>query len=160
MPGRFYSTVFSGVAVTAAQDLFEILAASGKPFILHEVVITQESDYGDSAAEGLRFSIARATGSYTSGSGGSTHTPVKHMTSDASAGATVEINNTTRAAAGSGALTRIRTEASNIQAGWQYLPTPETRLTFAAAEACVIGLEGAPADSLTMSGVAVIEELC
>jgi len=156
--GRFYTVSFSGVAVAAAVDAFEVLAATGKPFILHEILLAQESDYGDAQAEGLRVLVKRATGSYTSGSGGGTATPAKHMTNDAAAGPTVETNNTTPAAAGSGALTTIRVEAWNIQGGYQYLPTPEQRITFLAAEACVVSIT-APADSITLSGSLVFEEL-
>lgn len=156
--GRMYSVPFSAVSVSAAQDLFEVLAASGKPFWLHEIVIAQSSDYGDAAAEGLSVLVKKATGAYTSGSGGSTVTPVKHLTNDAAAGPTAEVNNTTQAAAGSGALTTIRAEAFNAQAGWQYLPTPETRIMFLPGEAVVVSIT-APADAVTMSGTLVFEEL-
>jgi hypothetical protein len=156
--GRFYSVPFSAVAVSAAQDLFEVQAATGKPFVLHEVIVAQASDYGDSQAEGLSVLIKRATGSYTSGSGGSTVTPAKHLTNDAAAGPTAELNNTSQASAGSGALTTIRTEAFNVQAGWQYLPTPEERLLFLASEAVIVSIT-APADAVTMSGTLVFEEL-
>lgn len=156
--GRFYSVPFSAVSVSAAQDLFEVLAASGKPFWLHEIVVAQSSDYGDAQAEGLSILIKRATGSYTSGSGGSTVTPVKHLTNDAAAGPTAEVNNTSQAAAGSGALATIRAEAFNVQAGYQYLPAPEQRYFFLPAEACVVSIT-APADAVTMSGTLVFEEL-
>lgn len=156
--GRLYSASFSAVAVSAAVDAFEILAATGKPFILHEIILAQSSDYGDAAAEGLSVLIKRATGSYSSGSGGSTATPAKHNTNDAAAGPTVETNNTTQASAGSGALTTIRSEAWNVQAGYQYLPPPEQRITYLASEACVVSIT-APADAITLSGTVVFEEL-
>lgn len=156
--GRFYSVPIVPTAVSAAVDLFEVLAAAGKPFVLHEVVFAQSSDFGDAQAEGLGIAIKRATGSYTSGSGGSTVTPAKHATNDASAGPTAEVLNTTQAVAGSGALTTIRAEAFNVQGGWQYLPTPEQRLVFLAGEACVVSLTG-PADAITVSATLVFEEL-
>lgn len=155
--GRFY-TISTTVTASAAQDVFEVLANSAKPFWLHEIVLSQSSDYGDSAAEGLGVRIKRATGSYTSGSGGSSPTPSKHHTSDAACGATVEANNTTQAAAGTGTLTTIRNESFNIQGGYQYLPTPETRLFFAGSEACVVSVT-APADAITLDAIMVIEEL-
>jgi hypothetical protein len=156
--GRFYSVPFSAVSVSAAQDLFEVLAATGKPFYLHEIVIAQSSDYGDAQAEGLSILIKKAAGSYTSGSGGSTPTAVKHATNDAAAGPTPECNNTTQAAAGSGTLTTIRADAFNVQGGYQYMPTPEQRILFLPAEACVVSIT-APADAVTMSGTLVFEEL-
>lgn len=155
--GRFYTTNFSATAVSAAVDCFEILAAAGKPFIVHEIVLAQSSDYGDAAAEGLSVLIKKATGSYTSGSGGSTHTPSKHLTNDAAAGPTTETNNTTQASAGAGALTTIRAEAFNVQAGYQYLPTPEQRIMFLPTEALVVSIT-APADAVTLSGSVIFEE--
>jgi len=156
--GRFYSVPFSATAVTAAVDLFEVLAATGKPFILHEVVSAQSSDFGDAQAEGLSILIKKATGSYTSGSGGSTVTPAKHATNDAAAGPTAEILNTTQAIAGSGALTTIHADAFNVQGGYQYLPTPETRILFLPGEACVVSMT-APGDSITVSATLKFEEL-
>jgi hypothetical protein len=155
--GRFYSVPFSATSVSAAVDAFEVLASASKPFVLHEVTIAQSSDYGDAQAEGLSVLIKKATGSYTSGSGGSTVTPAKHLTNDAAAGPTAEVCNTTQAAAGSGALTTIRAEAFNVQAGYQYLPTPEQRITFLAAEAVVVSIT-APADAVTLSGTLIFEE--
>ena len=155
--GRLYTVSFSAVAVSAAVDLFEALAASAKPFILHELTVAQSSDYGDAAAEGLSILLKKATGSYTSGSGGSTATPRPHSTNDAAAGPTVETNNTTQASAGSGALLTMRAEAFNVQAGYQYLPTPEQRMVFLPTEACVVSIT-APADAVTLSGTLVFEE--
>jgi hypothetical protein len=156
--GRLYTVQFTAVAVTAAQDVFEILAAAAKPFVLHEIVLSQSSDFGDAQAEGLGVLVKRATGSYTTGSGGSTPTPGKHNTSDTAAGVTAKANNTTQAVVGSGTLTTIRAEAWNEQAGYQYLPTPETRIFFAGSEACIISIT-APADSITLSGSMTIEEM-
>lgn len=155
--GRVYSIPFSAVAISLAQDLFEVLAAAGKPFVLREVVFAQSSDYGDAAAEGLSILIKRAAGTYTSGSGGTTVTPAKHLTNDAAAGPTAEVNNTTQAAAGTGTLTTIRAEAFNVQAGYQYLPPPEDRPLFLPGEACVVSIT-APVDAITGSGTLVIEE--
>jgi hypothetical protein len=161
--GRIYSiplTNSAGVAGTGAtliEDAFEITAASGKPFWLHEVVIGQTSDFGDAQAEGLPFIVKKGIG-HTAGSGGQSVTPAKHLTNDAAAGATAKICNTTQAVVGAGSLTTIRGDGWNVQGGEQYLPTPETRILFLPAEACVISL-AAPADALTLIGTAVIEEL-
>jgi hypothetical protein len=155
--GRFYSIPFSAVSVSAAQDAFEILASSAKPFWLHEVTLAQSSDYGDAQAEGLSVLIKRGI-TNTSGSGGSTVTPVKHQTNDAAAGPTAEVNNTSQATSSGGSLTTVRAEAFNVQAGYQYLPPPEQRILFLAAEMCVVSIT-APADAVTLSGTAIIEEL-
>lgn len=155
--GRFYSVPFSAVAISVAQDLWEIAAPAGKPFWLHEVVFGQTSDYGDAQAEGLLVQIKKGVGS-TSGSGGTTLTPPQHLTNDSASGITAELNNTTQAVAGGGSLTTIRSEPFNEQGGYQYMPTPETRILFLPAEVCIISLT-APADAITGSGTAVIEIL-
>lgn len=158
--GRKYTISFSKVSVSAAQDLFEYKAVAGKSFILHEAVCAQDSKYGDANAGGLAVTIKRATGAYSSGSGGSTPTPAPHSTSDTAAGGSAKANNTVRASGGT--ITTLRADAFNEQGGWQYLPTPETRFDFASGanpEGVIIGLETAPAAACSMSGSMVIEEL-
>lgn len=142
----------------AAFDAFELIAASGKPFILERVVLGQSSDYGDAAAEGLSVAVKRATGSYTSGSGGSSTTPQKHFTNSPAAGSSAETMNTTQAAAGSGALNVLHVEPMNIQAGLDYFPPPAARHVFLGGEACVVSVS-APADAVTVSGYAIIREI-
>ena len=157
--GRMYYVNFDNQAVTAAVDLFEVLAGTGKPFVLHRVTIGQSSDYGDSQAEGARVLIRRATSGYTSGSGGVTPTVGKALTNDASHGMTVEACNTTAAVAGSGSLTTLVADAFNWQSGWDWFPAPEQRPMFLPGEALIVNLPAAPADSLTMVGTAMVEEL-
>lgn len=158
--GRRYTVPFSATAITVAVDLFEVLAATGKPFILREVVIAQASDYGDAQAEGLSILIKRAASTYTTGSGGSTVTPT-HNTNTSAAGPTAKVVNTTQAVVNTGTLVTIRAEAFNVQGGWQFLPTPEQAMEaylFLPGEACIVSMT-VPADSLTVSGTLEFEEL-
>lgn len=147
-----YSVVFEEVAVTAVQDFFELVAAADSVVVLHSVAITQSSDAGDSSDEQL--SIIFHLGS-TSGSGGLTPTAQPLMLGDAAFGGTPETNNTTQSTEG----TILHGEAFNIRNGFLYLPTPETRITISPSDRLIIELQTAPADSLTMSGTAVIEEI-
>ena len=64
-----YTVQFNGVAVTAAQDLFELVAASGKPIVILGFTLSQTTELGDAAEEAL--SILLKSGQSTSGSGGS-----------------------------------------------------------------------------------------
>lgn len=155
--GRMYAITFEGVAVTAAQDLFEISPADDKPVLIHAIYLSQSSDIGDAAEELLRVAIIR--GHTSSGSGGSAFTPLPlQSTAGAAAGAAAEINNTTIAA--SGTTHMLHAEVFNIRAGWQYIPTPETRPGASQANTTiVVRLMAAPADSVTMSGAIVFEEL-
>lgn len=160
--GRMYVVQFSAVAVTAAQDLFELKATAAKGLILHECKITQDSDAGDAQSEQLRFTLKRAAGTYTSGSGGSAPAFEKVHSGDAAAAVTAEANNTTRAAAGTGTLTTLFPDGENIHNGWHHQPTPECRfdaLAGTSPEALIVGLESVPADSLTMNGYAIVEEV-
>lgn len=157
--GRIYSVTFDNVSVSTAVDLFEVVAGTGKPFVVHRITIAQASDYGDSQAEGLRILIRRATSGYTSGSGGSTPTVGKALTNDAAHGLSVECCNTTVAVVGTGTLTTLYADAYNVQAGYDYFPTPETRFMFLPGEALIVNLPAAPADALSMSGTVVLEEL-
>lgn len=84
--GRMYAVTFENVAVTVAQDLFEISPADDKPVLIHAVYVSQSSDMGDVQEELLRVTIKR--GHTTSGSGGSSFTPVPlQSSSGAAAGA-------------------------------------------------------------------------
>src|SRR3990167_685774 len=51
--GRMYSATFDQVAVTAAQDLFEINAPADAAVIVHGFEISQSSEFGDAADEQL-----------------------------------------------------------------------------------------------------------
>jgi hypothetical protein len=155
--GRLYSIPLAGTAFTVAVDAFEVVASTAKPFVLHEVVLGQTTEFGDAQAELLPVLLKKGIGS-TSGSGGATVTPAKHLTNDAAAGPTAEVMNTTQAVAGGGSLTTFRSESLNVAAGLQYLPPEKHLVTFNAAEALVISV-GAPADSVTLTGCVVIEEL-
>jgi hypothetical protein len=152
-----YVCSFENVAVTAAQDFFEISPADDKPVLIHAVYLSQSSDVGDAAEEILRVTIKR--GHTSSGSGGSAFTPVPLTSSaGAAAGAASEINNTTIASAGTAVV--LHAETFNIRSGWVYIPTPETRPGASQANTTiVVRLEAAPADSLSMSGTLVFEEL-
>lgn len=154
--GRRYSVSFSGVAVSAAQDLFEYLVAADKVLTLHECHVSQSSDAGDSESEQLRCSIRRVTGSPTSGSGGSTPTPRPLDPGDAAAGGTIEANNTTQISGGTNVV--VAEECWNVMAGMHYVPTPEAKIDFTGQTRLVVELEAAPADAVTMSGYMIVEE--
>lgn len=152
--GTLFSYPIAPAAVTVAVDVWEILVPAGKTVYIHEILLTQTTEEGDAQAEMLGVLIKRGVGA-TSGSGGSTQAGVPHMSTGTGA-PTAETLNTTQASAGSGSLTTIRADGFNVQGGYQYLPPPEQRLTFIAAEMLVVSIE-APADSTNICGTLVIE---
>ena len=68
--GRIYTAQFNGVAVTAAQDLFELVAPATGIIRIHELDISQTSDVGDAQEELLLLTMK--SGATSAGSGGST----------------------------------------------------------------------------------------
>ena len=154
--GRVYVVSFENVAVTAAQDFFEIDPADDHPIAIHGWGIYQSTDLGDAAEEILRLSIVR--GHTTSGSGGSTATPAPMYPTDTVASdTTAEINYTTIACT---AGTTMYVHYVNIRAGAEVWYPPEARPLCSQVEVTIVlRLLAAPADSLTMGGFLVYEEV-
>lgn len=157
--GMMYSAQFNGVAVVAQQDFFELLAPADAAVILHQVQISQTTEFGDGSEEDLSILFKRGVGSVTSGSGGTTPTPAKFQSGFAAAGSTVEANNTTKLAVGTGAITTLWADAWNVRAPYLWLPPPELRIVLSPGERLTVELAQTPADSITMNGVLVFEEL-
>jgi hypothetical protein len=152
--GMMYAAAFGAVAVTAAQDVFEIAAPSDKCVVIHEIVVEQSSDAGDAQAELLRIQGIR--GFTTSGSGGSPVTPARLEGGNAAAGSSVETNNTTVATTGT--TVTLFDRAFNVQIGFFWQPTPECRIVLSPSQRLVVRIP-APADSLTMHGTMIFEEI-
>lgn len=151
-----FVATFAAVAVTAAQDVFEIVAPASSRLLIREIRLGQYSDPGDAQAEMLSVQIIR--GYTTSGSGGGSVTPVNlsPVSGAAAATATVERNNTTVAADGTGAV--LLADTFNVMGGWRYYPVPEERIEVGVSQRLVVRIT-APADSLTMNGTLVYEEI-
>jgi hypothetical protein len=147
------------IAVSAAQDLVEIKLGASQAGLVHSVLLMQSSEE-DTTAEMLQVNAQRASGSFTSGSGGGSLTVIKGQTGDPSHGlATVERNNTTQAAAGSGTLEPLPglSGVFNVLSGeWERTLTPELRPPLGPSEALVISIP-APDDSTTIRCVVVLE---
>lgn len=150
-----FTVTFADVAVSAAQDLFELVAAATQRIRIREVVIGQYSDAGDAAAEilGLQF----ITGFTVSGSGGSPATPANIEPWSRAAAATAEVNNTTLANTGTTIVRRA--ETWNVQAGYIYRPTDLKEMIMLAPSTRLVIRQTAPADAITMNGTLVYEEL-
>lgn len=155
MAARIYTVSFNAVAVTAAQDFFEISPADDKPVEIIGLFLSQYSDAGDAQDELLSWSVVR--GHTTSGSGGSAPTPRPVNPSDTAAGFTAEVNNTTIASAGTGVT--LHADSFNVRAGLP-LWLPET-CEWGASQAnttIAVRLLAAPTDSLTMNGTLYVRE--
>ena len=148
--GREYVCTFENVAVTAAQDFFEINPADDKPIAIAGVTLSQTTDFGDAAEEGLRVSLCRLTATVTSGNG-TAFTPFPLSTTDAAAGFAAEVNGTTLATT-SGSLQILQPLNWNVRVPLEFFWPPDLRPQAKQGEAIVFRLSGAPADSITVAG--------
>lgn len=155
-----FSATFSAVAVTAAQDVFELVAPAGGRVRLREIRLGQYSDAGDAAAELL--SVLVVTGYTVSGSGGASVTPnnMSGHSGGATASSTVERNNTTVANTGTAKV--ILADAWNVQAPWLWVcpddPCDPANIILEKDDRLVVRIT-APADSITLNGTLVFEEV-
>lgn len=156
--GRLYTVVFEAVATTSSQDLFELVPADDKPIALHGIILSNvggTADAGDAQEELLRLSVIR--GLTASGSGGTTPTPQPLSSINTAAGFTAEVNNTTQAA---GTPTVLYVDGWNVRVPYQMFFTPETRpMASQANTSMMVRMASTPADSITISGTAIVEEL-
>ncbi len=155
---RMYTVNFENVAISAAQDLFEIVPATNKPIAICGLFLSNvggTADAGDAQEEFLRLQIIR--GNTTSGSGGSAPTPSPVVSSDGAAAFTAEVNNTTVASAGTAVA--LHTDGWNIRMGYSMWWIPEAWLWVSAADSrVVVRLVAAPADSVNCSGTLYVCE--
>lgn len=151
---RAYSVPFTAVAITAAQDVWEITPADDKPITVLGLVLGQYTDVGDAASENLSVKISRGWG--TSGSGGSTPTPTPLDGIDTGAGFTTEMNNTTLASAGTEVV--LFSDVWNTQAGYQMWFPEGVQPRCSQAQTMLTVRITAPADSITANGTLFLLE--
>jgi hypothetical protein len=104
--GRIYSVSYQGTITNAGgdTDLLELLPADDKPVKLRGFTLSQTSEVGDAAEEGLRISIMRLPATVTSGNGTAV-TPAPMDSADAAAGVAAECNGATVATTSGSAVT-------------------------------------------------------
>lgn len=155
---RMYSVTFSSVAVTAQQDFFEITAATGKPCVVHSIELEQHTEVGDVQEEGLLVTLKRGTSATTSGTGGSQAVTAPPQSSNTGvAGFTADTNNTTKMSGGT--ITTLRAWAWNVRIPFFKVFTPETRPIITPGERLTVELGTTPADSISVSGTMMVEEV-
>jgi hypothetical protein len=152
---RRYSATFDNIAVTAAQDLFEIATPATTGCTLLGLFVGQTSRQGDTQAEMLRWLILR--GATTTGSGGATITAASGLSPGVGVwSSTVKRNNTT--AATGGTPQTLHADCFNVQQGIAFWWTPETAPEIAPSSRVVVNIPETPSASMTMSGTLYFEE--
>jgi hypothetical protein len=116
--------------------------------------LSQSSDVGDAAEEGL--SILIKSGATVSGTGGTAPTPTPNNFTDAAAGFVAEVNNTTKA--NTGTIVTHHAENWNIRVPYQLIVPPEMCIELTGSRRLTVELATTPADSITVSGVIYVEE--
>lgn len=156
-PGHVYVGVVDAVAVSAAQDVFELTAPSDKSVIIRRVEIGQDTS---ETSEVLPVKLVVGVGS-TAGSGGATVVPVRLKSPRAglAATSTLKRNNTTAQTAGSGTLYTVGKRDFNIVTGFLYEPTDLQAIVLAPSERFTVNLPTAPGASITVSAEIIFEEV-
>lgn len=150
--GRTYSISFSGVAVSAVQDLLSLLSGSAMAFEVHGFEIGQITGI---VSQNLRVSLKRFTGP-TVGSGGSAPTPIKALTGDAAATSTARANDTVQM---TGTGTTIHSDVFATLNGISWFWPPEDRPVIGLSQGMSLSLDTAPTAALTMSGTLYFREI-
>lgn len=151
-----YTVVFSAVAVTVQQDLFQVVAPATGVCFVHAFELSQSTEVGDAQEEGLALLLKR--GSTTTGSGGSTPTPTPLALGQGASGFAAQANNTTKAVSGT-IVTILSTNWNVRNSPFQWIFTPEMRPLIRVSERLTLELATTPGDSITMSGTLWVEEL-
>ncbi len=142
---------------SANVDLVEVTAASSKPCVCLGFSIGQTSDVGDSAEEILSLILKTGTSGTTSGSGGSSSTPVNADQSGGSASMTAEQANTTKMSGGT-IVNHGQGFAWNVRTSLVEKFTQEEQIMVPASQRIALEIPAA-ADSLTVVGFLVMQEI-
>lgn len=135
-------------------DLLEIVAPTAAKWIILGFDIGQTSDVGDAAEEILALTLK--SGQTTSGSGGSTSTPVPtDCVSSVGSGGAAEQANTTKASAGT--IITHGTFHWNVRMPLNVVFTQEQQIILPAARRATLEIPAAT-DSLTIAGQMWVQE--
>jgi hypothetical protein len=153
--GRAYSVSFSGVSVTAVQDLIGLYCGSAMACELHGIEIGQITA---TTVAALRVTVKRLTATVTPGSVGSSATPRKALSGDAAATATARINDTTQATT-SGTAETLHSDVLNVINGLSFFWPPNDIPVIGLSQAAVVSLDTPPGSAMTMSGTLYFAEI-
>lgn len=154
MPRR-YSVTFENVAITAAQDLFQIKGAAGKMLRIISVKLGSTNTTLPTA-QMLQTRARFLPATVTDGSAGTTPTPQTIDPGDAAASFTALANNTTKATTSGTAKTQHEAGV-HIFAGEDYqFPDPPC---IGPSESFVYELLSVPTGTANFSGKVIVEEI-
>jgi hypothetical protein len=156
-----YGFMYSGTRVTGTTsgtgpfDLATLSAGAATAVaFVHEVRVGQNTEFGDAAAEMTRIQVAKFT---TIGSGGQAGVVNPLLEGGPTAIFATRFGDSTQATT----LTILVDETFNIQAGWLYLPIPETRISVSSVvtEGLVVRMPEASDDTVDWNATITWEEI-
>lgn len=154
--GRLYSVSFSGVTISAVQDIFTIIPGSSKIVAIQSIALGQITQ---TTVGSLRIRLRYVPATLTAGSGGSTPTPRPVVVGDAAATATAHANDTTQATS-SGTIVDIWNDQWSLLNGFLWAnPIGARPPVGAPSTAFVLSLDSAPAAGIVANGTIMFEEL-
>lgn len=145
---RCYTVNLTPTAIAVATtDLAELTPATNIPIAIRAIRVWQTSDAGDAQDEVITLNVVR--GNTTSGSGGSSFTPIPKKNRDAAASFAAEVANTTAASAGT-AVT-VYSTGMNVRAPFEIIFPEDQMPASDGTSILVLRMGAAPADSLTIA---------
>ena len=148
--GRTYTVGFNSLTVTTADNLIQLATGATVIAEILEARLGQENLEGDAAAQMLEVAWLRQTGVATGAN------PVARPHNQNEGTATVTIKDTIT---GDGAgPTTFFEDSWNMQAGWLYVPTPESRIWMGISEFLALHLPNSPTGSPVMYGSITFRE--
>jgi len=154
--GPVYTVPFSAQALTTNEnDLFCLVASTDSRVVIREIRLGQYTEFGDAQAELLSLTMMVGSTEESSGTG-ITPRNVKTHTGAPTADSSVVGPSTTLASTTSANVHWA--DSWNVAAGLLYSPLPPERLVIQPGEIFNLRMS-APADTLTMNGTLVFQEI-
>jgi hypothetical protein len=151
-----YSLNATALSTGGPSDLWCVTAPSNSRLAVREIIIGQNSDAGDAAAE--MFGILLLSGSTAIGGGTAiTGVNLQRYSGAATANSSVTGPSTTLASTTSASI--IRAEAFNIMAGYRFYPVPSERPIIGLSQRFVVRCPNTPADPVTLFGTLMLQEI-
>lgn len=155
--GRVYIATIDNAAAVTQRDILEVTTAAEVPIAITEVYLSTNISKDANEAT-IELEVARLTGAFTGGSGGTLDVSAYAVNNIGvtDADTTVDIGNTTQISGGTKQV--LANIWMNNRLGWHFLPLAENRPIIPGTDAFVVGLTGTIA-STAFAGYVAYEKL-
>lgn len=156
MLGRLITVDTQFQDVSALQDLLEVKLGTVQAGYVIRAKIIQKNKEAAADAQVIAVNLKRASGSFTSGSGGGSPLVILNSNSLAHGFAVAERNNTTQAVVNTGVLDVVEPGAFNVLSGeWEFCPPPELmeKGKIGPSESAILSVDEAPTGTISMRAI-------